>query len=83
MMTFQKLGQKVPKPVNFSRTKNQNTSRIIKNVCFLKRMAGHPNIVRFQEVFMTRKGRLCIVMDYCDGGDVHQEITNVFYSPTL
>ena len=23
---------------------------------------------------MTRKGRLCIVMDYCDGGDVHQEI---------
>jgi len=34
----------------------------------------HPNIVRFQEVFMTRKGRLCIVMDYADGGDVHQRI---------
>lgn len=30
--------------------------------------------VRFYEVFMTRKGRLCIVMDYCDGGDVHQKI---------
>ena len=35
---------------------------------------NHPNIVKFQEVFMTRKGRLCIVMDYCDGGDVYQYI---------
>eukprot|EP00929_Paragymnodinium_shiwhaense_P067988 TRINITY_DN34174_c0_g1_i1.p1 TRINITY_DN34174_c0_g1~~TRINITY_DN34174_c0_g1_i1.p1 ORF type:complete len:508 (+),score=118.94 TRINITY_DN34174_c0_g1_i1:106-1629(+) len=45
----------------------------VKEALLLKRM-NHPNIVRFQEVFMTRKGRLCIVMDYADGGDVHQEI---------
>lgn len=45
----------------------------VKEAMLLKRM-DHNNIVRFQEVFMTRKGRLCIVMDYADAGDVHSEI---------
>lgn len=45
----------------------------VKEAMLLKRM-DHKNIVRFQEVFMTKKGRLCIVMDYADGGDVHMEI---------
>lgn len=27
----------------------------------------HPNIVNFREVYKTKKGRLCIVMDYADG----------------
>lgn len=27
----------------------------------------HPNIVRFKEVYKTKKGRLCIVMDFADG----------------
>ena len=30
----------------------------------------HPNIVRFREVYKTKKGKLCIVMDYCEGGNV-------------
>ena len=30
----------------------------------------HPNIIRFREVYKTRKGKLCIVMDYADGGDL-------------
>jgi NIMA (never in mitosis gene a)-related kinase len=28
---------------------------------------NHPNIVRFHEVYKTKKGKLCIVMDYADG----------------
>ena len=28
---------------------------------------NHPNIVTFIEVFKTKKGKLCIIMDYCDG----------------
>ena len=28
---------------------------------------SHPNIVTFIEVFKTKKGKLCIIMDYCDG----------------
>ncbi len=28
---------------------------------------SHPNIVKFKEVYRTRKGKLCIVMEYADG----------------
>jgi NIMA (never in mitosis gene a)-related kinase len=35
---------------------------------------SHPNIVKFIETFKTKKGKLCIVMDYADGGDVAQKI---------
>jgi NIMA (never in mitosis gene a)-related kinase len=31
---------------------------------------SHPNIVHFREVYKTKKGKLCIVMDYADGGDL-------------
>lgn len=30
----------------------------------------HPNIVQFKEVYKTKKGQLCIVMGYADGGDL-------------
>ena len=35
---------------------------------------NHPNIVRFREVYKTKKGKLCIVMDYADGGDLQSLI---------
>ncbi len=28
---------------------------------------NHPNIIRFREVYKTKNGQLCIVMDYADG----------------
>ena len=28
---------------------------------------SHPNIVKFREVYKTKKGKLCIVKDYADG----------------
>ena len=28
---------------------------------------SHPNIVRFMEVYKTKKGKLCIIMEYADG----------------
>ncbi|CAD8211703.1 unnamed protein product [Paramecium octaurelia] len=34
----------------------------------------HPNIINFREVYKTKKGKLCIVMDYADGGDLAQKI---------
>jgi NIMA (never in mitosis gene a)-related kinase len=34
----------------------------------------HPNIIRFREVYKTKKGKLCIVMDYADGGDLQTRI---------
>jgi serine/threonine protein kinase len=60
----------VVKQMETSMMDPKERSEAVKEAMLLKRM-DHPNIVRFQEVFMTRKGRLCIVMDYADGGDVH------------
>jgi len=36
----------------------------------------HPSIVNFREVFTTVSNKLCIVMDYADGGDLHTAIIN-------
>lgn len=36
---------------------------------------NHPNVIRFKEVYKTQKGKLCIVMDYADGGDLAKMIT--------
>ena len=35
---------------------------------------NHPNIVRFREVYKTKKGKLCIVMDFADGGDLQTKV---------
>ena len=37
---------------------------------------NHPNICRFREVYKTKKGQLCIVMDFADGGDLYTKIAN-------
>ena len=36
---------------------------------------NHPNIVRFKEIYMTKKEGLCIVMEYADGGDLFKKIS--------
>ena len=38
----------------------------------------HPNIVRFREVYKTKKGKLCIVMDFADGGDLQGRIKDKY-----
>mmetsp|Transcript_27978 Transcript_27978/g.65282 ORF Transcript_27978/g.65282 Transcript_27978/m.65282 type:complete len:519 (+) Transcript_27978:87-1643(+) len=63
----------VVKQMETSMMQPKERNEAVKEAILLKRM-DHKNIVRFQDVFMTRKGRLCIVMDYADGGDVHMEI---------
>ena len=39
----------------------------------LERLRRHPNIIRVREHFVE-EGRLCIVMDFADGGDLAQRI---------
>lgn len=34
----------------------------------------HPNIIKSYDVYKTKKGKLCIVMEYADGGDLNQKI---------
>ena len=35
---------------------------------------NHPNIIKYNEVYRTKKGKLCIVMEYADGGDLDSMI---------
>lgn len=35
---------------------------------------NHINIIGFREVYRTKKGKTCIVMDYADGGDLADKI---------
>lgn len=37
-------------------------------------MLKHPNIVQFYDVYKTKKKKLCIVMEYADGGDLNKII---------
>ncbi|CAE7809411.1 NEK1 [Symbiodinium microadriaticum] len=63
----------VVKQMETSAMEAKERNEAVKEAMLLKKM-DHPNIVRFKEVFITRKHRLCIVMDYADGGDVHMKI---------
>lgn len=40
----------------------------------LQRLRRHPHIIRIHEHFSDDDGKLCIVMDYADGGDLSQRI---------
>lgn len=59
----------VIKQVDLSQMKEDERKETIKEARILEALR-HPNIVTFREVYKTRKGRLCIVMDYADGGDL-------------
>ena len=38
------------------------------------RALQHPNICRFRDVYKTKTSKLCIVMDYADGGDLGKRV---------
>lgn len=46
-----------------SPAEREETCREAKILEFLQ----HPNIVRFREVYRTKKGKLCIIMEYAEG----------------
>lgn len=63
----------VVKQVDTGGMDEKERNEAVKEAQVLKKMV-HPNVIAFQEVFMTRKGRLCIVMEYADGGDLHSTL---------
>lgn len=44
---------------------------------------NHPNIVKFKEVYTTKKGKLCIIMEYADGKNPSQSTLNQSCCPPL
>lgn len=56
----------VIKQVDLSKMNEQEKRDTLKEAKILEALR-HPNIVRFKEVYKTKKGKLCIVMDFADG----------------
>jgi len=63
----------VIKKMNMKAMKEDEKKETIKEARILEAL-DHPNIVKFKEVYRTRKQEFCIVMDYCDGGDLSKKI---------
>lgn len=59
-------------------TKTQNISKSeiesIKKEADILKVLVHPNIIRFRDIYMDKKAKLCIVMDYADAGDLANKI---------
>jgi NIMA (never in mitosis gene a)-related kinase len=64
----------VIKQIDIQALNEQERKEILREAKILEVVSRHPNIVRFREVYKTKNGRLCIVMDYADGGDIFSEI---------
>ena len=63
----------VMKQIDITKMSEQEKRETVQEAKILEAL-NHPNIVKFIEVFKTKNGKLCIVMDYCDGGDLQNRI---------
>ena len=56
----------VIKEINISGMSEEETKQTMKEAKILESLQ-HPYIISFREIYKTKKGNLCIVMDYADG----------------
>ena len=78
-MRDRKLNRRLAMKIIHARILNRSASavRFIEEAQVCAQLQ-HPNIVRFREVYKTKKGKLCIVMDYADGGDLQGRIKDEY-----
>lgn len=63
----------VAKEINVSQMSEEEKKEIFQEAKILEGL-NHPNIIRFREVYRTRIGTLCIVMEYADGSDLLEKM---------
>lgn len=56
----------VIKEINISTMPDKERREALKEAKILE-LLKHPNIIRFREVFKTKLGNLCLVMEYAEG----------------
>ena len=72
--------KRVIKQVDLNPLSKPEQSEACKEAKVLEQL-DHPNIIRFREVYKTKKNKLCIVMDYADGGDLASKIKSQRSTP--
>eukprot|EP00826_Nyctotherus_ovalis_P051485 TRINITY_DN6436_c0_g1_i4.p1 TRINITY_DN6436_c0_g1~~TRINITY_DN6436_c0_g1_i4.p1 ORF type:complete len:551 (+),score=141.94 TRINITY_DN6436_c0_g1_i4:2-1654(+) len=63
----------VAKEINVGQMSEEEKKEIFQEAKILEGL-NHPNIIRFREVYRTRIGALCIIMEYADGGDLLEKM---------
>ena len=63
----------VIKQIDISEMQDDERKETLKEAKILE-VLYHSNITRFREVYKTKKGKLCIVMDYADDGDLQSRV---------
>jgi NIMA (never in mitosis gene a)-related kinase len=66
---------KMVKYKHMSRAEKEFILREVQTMTHISTNGGHPYLVRFRESFVLASGQLCIIMDYCDAGDLAQLIS--------
>lgn len=56
----------VIKEINVGHMSEEEKKQALKEAKIMEALQ-HPHIIRFREVYKTKKGNLCLVMDYADG----------------
>ena len=63
----------VMKMIDIHKMSEKEKKEVVQEAKLLEAL-NHPNIVLFIEVYKTKKGKLCIIMDYADGGDLGDKV---------
>jgi NIMA (never in mitosis gene a)-related kinase 1/4/5 len=63
----------VMKMIDIHRMSEAEKKEVVQEARLLEALK-HPNIVTFIEVYKTKKGKLCIIMDFADGGDLSDKV---------
>ena len=63
----------VIKTANIESMTSEDKNETFNEVRILKKL-HHNNIIAFREIYTCKKGSLCIVTDYADGGNLHEMI---------
>jgi NIMA (never in mitosis gene a)-related kinase len=63
----------VIKQINMTELTEEEQRDAVKEAKILEAFS-HPNIVKFKEVYRTKRGKLCIVMEFANGGDLKSRI---------
>jgi NIMA (never in mitosis gene a)-related kinase len=58
------------KQIDIGKMSESEKKETVKEAKILE-VLSHPNVVKFIEVFKTKNGKLCIVMDFADGKQFH------------
>lgn len=64
----------VIKQIDINAIKSEKERKQIEKEGKILEELNHINIIGFREVYKTKKGKICIVMDFADGGDLSDKI---------